>query len=165
MLDLQMLVQSYLDRCDVDDEVFKDNTPSEDWVRRFIARHKLTVRYADNVKPDRCIMSDEVLEFYDHLKQEIGDVPPENIFNFDETNFQDNPSKRKVIAPKGLRRVERMQPTSKQSISIMFCGNAAGKFLSPMTIHKAAERWENWEKGGPESECTVSFYLLTFHTV
>uniref|UniRef100_A0A7M5VFA7 HTH CENPB-type domain-containing protein n=1 Tax=Clytia hemisphaerica TaxID=252671 RepID=A0A7M5VFA7_9CNID len=95
MLDLQMLVQSYLDRCDVDDEVFNDNTPSEDWVRRFIARHKLTVRYADNVKPDRCIMADEVLEFYDHLKEEIGDVPPENIFNFDETNFQDNPSKRK----------------------------------------------------------------------
>ena len=34
--------------------------------------------------------------------------------------------------------------------SIMFCGNAAGTFLSPMTIYKAENLYEKWVVGGPD---------------
>ena len=58
----------------------------------------MTGRVADNVKPARAKMSKEqVEEYFHHLQQELDGVAPENIFNFDETNFTDDPKRKKVL--------------------------------------------------------------------
>lgn len=40
--------------------------------------------------------------------------PPENIYNFDETNLRDDPGVKKCIFKKGTKYCEKVQNTSKQ---------------------------------------------------
>ena len=71
--------------------------PGDDWATSFIRRDQLTTRLADNVKPPRTCISKAVIdEFFDNLESEIKDVTPTHLFNFDETNFTDDPKKKKV---------------------------------------------------------------------
>ena len=53
---------------------------------------------------------------------------------------------------RGLRRVERIMPNSKQAFSLMFCGDATGSFLPPMVVYKAKNIYENWKKDGPKGK-------------
>lgn len=71
------------------------------------------------------------------------------VFNYNETNVQDGPGARKVVVPRGTKRVERVQQHSKVSVSIMVCGNAAGELLPPMVVYKAGNLYDNWTRGGP----------------
>jgi len=41
---------------------------------------------------------------------------------------------------------------SKQSISVMFCGDAAGHFLPPMVVYKAKNVYENWMRSRPQDK-------------
>ena len=49
---------------------------------------------------------------------------------------------------------------SKQSFSVMFCGDAAGHFLPPMVVYKAKNVYENWTKGGPTGKMILIFISL-----
>lgn len=147
--DLRLLVKYYLDRLEIVDRRFKQNTPGIDWANNFMKRHNLTQRLADNVKATRVgVTADEINEFFDNLEVSLKDVPAENIFNFDETHFADNPKSKRVIVKRGKRRVETKIEHSKQSFSVMFCGSATGVYLPPMVIYKAKNRYTGWEEGG-----------------
>ena len=67
----------------------------------------------------------------------LGDVPATNIFNYDETNLQDDPGRNWVFVRRGRKRVETVKDTSKTSVSVMWCGSAAGECLPPMVVYKA----------------------------
>ena len=91
-LDICCIVKTYLDKRGITDSRFKDNMPGPDWVRSFVKRHNLTKRVADNVKHSRAIVNEEVLEeYFKFLYEELKDIPPENIYNYDETNITDDP--------------------------------------------------------------------------
>ena len=63
----------------------------------FIRRHRLVTRQADNVKPERAyIKREQILQFCNNFKEEAKGVPACNIFNFDETNFTDDPETKTV---------------------------------------------------------------------
>ncbi|XP_077969443.1 uncharacterized protein LOC144423754 [Styela clava] len=85
-------------------------------------------------------------------------VPKANIFNCDETNLQDNPGKR-LIVPLGTNRVERIQEHSKTSISLMFCGSAAGVLLSPMVVYAAMNVYTYWTSDGPPPDTIYNAIL------
>lgn len=71
--------------------------PGVAWVARFIRDHNIKVRKADNVKPERANLSTEqVEEYFQNLEKELEGVPPTHVFNFDETNFADDPKKKTV---------------------------------------------------------------------
>ena len=147
--DLRLLVKDYLDKQKIVDRRFKQNTPGVDWVNSFIKRHKLTQRLADNVKAARLgVTENEINEYFDNLEVSLKDIPAENIFNFDETHFVDNPKSKRVIVKRGMRRVETKIEHSKQSFSVMFCGSASGVYLPPMVVYKAKNRYTGWEEGG-----------------
>ncbi|XP_066930866.1 uncharacterized protein [Clytia hemisphaerica] len=147
--DLRYFVQDYLNKKGV--KLFRnENLPSMDWTERFIRDFKLKLRSVDNVKPNRSGLSlEDVNKFFINLEKELDGVPPENIWNFDETNFTDDPGKKKVIVSKRRRRVERCMPHSKTSFSVMCCGNPKGEFMPPMIVYKSKCMWENWKKHGP----------------
>ena len=44
--------------------------------------------------------------FFFNFEKHDQNVPPQNVFNFDETNLTDNPKKKRVFVAKGTRRVE-----------------------------------------------------------
>ena len=73
-----------------------------------------------------------------------------NIFNYDKTNVTDNPSQKKCTVQSRLVRIEQKAEHSKQSVSIMFRGNAVGEYLPPMVVYKAKNLYEGWMVGGPK---------------
>ena len=79
----------------------------------------------------------------------LGPIPPENMWNYDETNMQDDPGKDWVIVRRGRKRVENAKDYSKTTISAMWCGNAAGEMLPPMIVYKAIHCYAGWTIGGP----------------
>jgi len=116
----------------------------------FIKRHGLTTWLADNVKTSHAeISQDTINRYFDNLESIIEGIPPENCFNYNETKVTNNPGSKKVIVRRGLKRVERKIEHSKQSISIMFCGNAIETYLPPMVVYKAQNLYTNWTMGGP----------------
>ena len=86
-----------------------------------------------------------------HLFNVIDGIEPHNIWNYDETSVTDNPGAKMCIVQRGLRRVERKIALSKQAISVMFCGNAVGQFLPPMTVYKSKNLYAEWTRNGPQN--------------
>lgn len=75
-----------------------NNIPGKDWAYSFIQRHPaLSERLAENVKLVRAEVNESTLRNYiSRLSKTVEGIPPENIFNFDETNLTDNPGKKRV---------------------------------------------------------------------
>ena len=109
------------------------------------------LRKTNAIKRSRAALSrEEVTDFFNNYKVSVEGVPPENIFNYDESNLRDEPGTTKCIFRKGTKYCEKVQNSSKSSISIMFCGSAAGKMLPPMVIYKSKFLHKNWCERGPK---------------
>jgi len=105
--DIQLVVISYLDRLGKSSNncnKFNNNLPGKDWVELFLKRNNtLTLRFGENIKRVRAAVSTSVLnEYFDSLNE----VPPHNIFNYDETNFVDDPGKKLVVVRRGTKHPE-----------------------------------------------------------
>ena len=58
----------------------------------WLYEHNLTKRITDNVKAARADANTEVLNnYFDRLEETLNNIPPSNIFNYDETNVTDDP--------------------------------------------------------------------------
>ncbi len=108
--------------------------------------------------------------YFENLEKAIKDIPPENIANYDETNFTDNPGSRKLIFRRGkiadllnsynfrrklsnlftgVKYPENVVANSKSSTSVMFCGTAAGLLLPIYVVYKAMNVYDTWIENGP----------------
>lgn len=146
MQELKNIIKNYLARCGREVKVFKDNLPGADWLKGFLVRNPvLSQRFAENVKRTRAAVDEPMLRsFFENLSNELKDVSPTNIWNFDETNLSDDPGKKKVIVRKGSKYPELIRNASKTSISVMFSGNAAGELLPPYVVYRANKIWTTW---------------------
>ena len=77
------------------------------------------------------------------------EIPPSNLFNYDETNLSDNPGVKKCIFKRGPKYAERIKNNTKASISIMYCGSATGDLLPCYVVHKLEHLWSTWTEGAP----------------
>ena len=150
--DICLLVKSYLDGRGLTDACFTRNMPGVDWIKSFSKRHNLSQRLATNVKSNKAeITCEEVDDYFDNLESALEGIEPSNLYNYDETNVNDDPGAKKVFVRRGLRRrVEHKMEHSKQTVSLMFCGNAIGEFLPPMVVYRAKHVYDDWKRGGPE---------------
>jgi hypothetical protein len=155
IVDIQVLIKSYLERKSRTVQKFANNTPSRDWVRSFIDRQKeLSQRMCQNIKIARAAVTPEVVkEYFEHLSVALnidGDaVEPENLFNYDETNLSDDPGSKVCIFRRGVKYPERVINSTKGNISIMFCGSASGLVLPVYVVYKGEHLWSTWLEGGP----------------
>ena len=71
-------------------------------MRCFMKRQpNLSIRTANMVKRGRAALSQaEVNELFDHIEPVVEGVPPENIWNYDETNMSDNRDLRRLCSKK-----------------------------------------------------------------
>ena len=76
------------------------------------------------------------------------EIPPSNLFNFDEANLSDNPGTKKCLFKRGVKYPERVKDSTKASISMMFCGSADECMLPAYVVHKAEHIWSTWTEGG-----------------
>uniref|UniRef100_A0A1B6BWE3 HTH CENPB-type domain-containing protein n=1 Tax=Clastoptera arizonana TaxID=38151 RepID=A0A1B6BWE3_9HEMI len=122
-----MIAKSYIESKGRKVKTLKNNVPGSEWVKSFLKRHPILTgaRFAANIKRSRAAINKEVLtEYIDNLKEVTKDVPPENIWNYDEFNLTDDPGKKKMIIKRGSN-PERIMNSTKTSISVMFCRSAA----------------------------------------
>jgi hypothetical protein len=112
---------------------FVNNQPGPDFIKGFLRWHKnLTVRQVNLIKRGRVAFSHEIVNaFFDNFYKVTAGVPLENIHNYDETNWQENPGGKKGIVKRGSKYPEEVGDYSKSAVSVMFCGLAAGEFLPP----------------------------------
>lgn len=149
--DTRHIIKSYLNRTGRTVDCFKDNMPGVEWTQGFLKRNPLlTARLAENIKTVRAAIDKETLTAYiEQLKTTIEGIPPENIFNYDETNLTDDPGSKKVIVKRGCKYPENICNKSKAAISIMMCGSAAGEVVPPFVVYKSKYLWDTWTMGGP----------------
>ncbi|XP_064617323.1 uncharacterized protein LOC135481430 [Liolophura sinensis] len=157
ILDLRLLVKTYLSKVGKTVKQFKHNLPSREWAFNFLKRHKghLTRRLCQNIKTARAkVSSESVKSYFDNLKGTLQNVdgspiPPTHIFNYDETNLADDPGIKKCIFKRGVKYPERIRNSTKASTSVMFCGSAAGEMLPIYVVYKAEHIWSTWTEGTP----------------
>jgi len=128
--DLRSYIKDYLDEGMREIPQFKNNLPGIEWVRGFLSRHSelLKNRKCQNISRVRAAVSiDTVEKYFQNLENSLRDVPPENIINYDETNFTDDPGSIKMIFRTGPGRAERIMNTSKVSTSLMFACTPTGQ--------------------------------------
>ncbi|XP_037045724.1 uncharacterized protein LOC119081087 [Bradysia coprophila] len=150
---LRMLVKQYLDELGKVIKRFKNNVPGRDWAYSFLHRHKkeISERLCQNIKRSRAAVSPEVItDYFKLLENELKDVPPQNILNYDETNLRDDPGKKKVIVRRGCKYPERVMNSSKSSTSIMFSAAGDGTILPPYVVYKAVHLYGSWTQNGPK---------------
>jgi hypothetical protein len=97
--DIRTVVRDYLNSIPQKVAEFGDkNTLSDEWVRAFIKQHlELRIKFAENIKRSRAEVSREaLLEYFKELEITLKGVPGENVMNYDETCFVDDPRKTKV---------------------------------------------------------------------
>lgn len=125
-LDFRFLIKAYLDKQGKQIKCFKNNTPGRDWVKLFLTRQTdLSVRFANNIKRSRAAIDETIItEYIDNLSMVTKDVPPENIYNYDETAMAHDPGRSNIICRRGCKYPERVLNSSKSNVSVMFCGNA-----------------------------------------
>ena len=115
-----------------------------------LSRDNLTKRTTDDVKAARAEVNHEVINnYFDNLEEWIKDIPPENIFNYDETNMNDDPDAKLVITQRGKKQIERKIQHSKSSVSVMFAGNAARQYLPSMVVYKSENIYKEWVREAP----------------
>ncbi|CAK1592462.1 unnamed protein product [Parnassius mnemosyne] len=152
IFDLRIVIRTYLEKIGRRVTKFKNNCPGTEWVSSFLKRHScLSQRFATNIKRNRAAIDKETITAYiEILKEVVRDIPPENLWNFDETNLSDDPGQKKVIAKRGAKYPELISNTSKSSTSIMFCGSAKGELLPPYIVYKSKQLWNTWTEQGPK---------------
>jgi len=151
--DLRHLIKSYLDGMGKTVKRFgTDNLPGKDFLYSFLRRHPdLSSRKANLIKRSRAAVSaDQVNDFFDRFEIVAAGVPPQNIFNADETNLQDNPGARKAIFVKGVKYAEKVSDYNKNSISVMFCASATGVLLPQYVVYKGSNVYDGWTRSGPK---------------
>jgi hypothetical protein len=149
--DFRELVKSYLDMAGRR-TIFKNNFPTDHFVKHFLGRHKqLTFRKANNIKRSRAMVTrEEVEKFFENYTKTVEVVPAENIWNYDETNFCDDPGTCKAMFKKGTKYAERVMNTTKSAVSAMLCASAKGVVMPPYVVYKALNLYESWTWGGPK---------------
>ena len=163
------MVQSYC--IDVEKEVpFYNKRPGKDWVLSLERRweHILIRRWREGIgwKRARGLTKENVDHFYGLFENlvEKYDIEPNHMWNTDETAFQTENSAGKVYVGADRRHAYSVQSEGgKSTYSVLFCCNATGTLLPPMTVYQSKKLYLDWQKGGVEGAsytCTPNGMML-----
>ena len=119
---------------------FRDGIPGKDWFLNLKKRHpEISIKKPQKLSVTRAkSMNKQVIdEYFELLKSNLDElkVQPNQIWNCDETNMQLEHTPKSVVGRKGSNLPGRVS-NSKESVSVLGCGNAAGDIMSPMVIVK-----------------------------
>ena len=88
------------------------------------------------------IWSSNILKIWKTLlKKMVEFILSTHIFNYDETNFSDDPGIKKSVFKYEVKYAKQIKDISKTLVSIMYCGFAAGRFLPCYVVYKSEHLW------------------------
>lgn len=158
-MDLRLMVKSYVQLAEIETP-FNDGLPGKDWCISFERRWKesLGKRKPEILTKSRAadLSSETIRTFFTMyeetlVKNDLRDSP-ERIFNLDETGLRTDPLSGKAFVRQGRKTAYCVTPTGgKTMFTVLFCGSAAGSYMPPFVVYKAAHLYDSWCKGGPEN--------------
>ena len=88
-----------------------------------------------------------VNDFYDVIEKHISDenLKPEQVWNLDESGFPTDPSRSKVISPRGEVGYKITWAAGPENISTLAAVNAAGRVLDPLIIFAGKNFQSTWK--------------------
>lgn len=90
------MVAAYLTKQKRTVKKLTNNIPGDDWALGFMKRNGLTNRIAMSIRKKRASINKEQLkQCFDNIQNELKDITPCNIWNYDVANLRDNPGARK----------------------------------------------------------------------
>ena len=120
---------------------FKRGVPSDMWWRRLKARHAdFSLRSTEATGANRhdAMTRSRLNSYFSDLKGVLDTFDfhshPERVWNMDETGVQMTHKPHKVLATKGTKTVHGKASVSRETITVIACGNAAGQAISPYFI-------------------------------
>ena len=96
--------------------------------RRGSSAAKITVKHFEELK--------EQFLFDINAIVEIEDIPPDLVFNWDQTGISIVPGSTWTMEDKGSKRIEIVGISDKRQITALFCGTLAGEFLPLQVIYQ-----------------------------
>uniref|UniRef100_A0A8C2ZHE7 HTH CENPB-type domain-containing protein n=1 Tax=Cyclopterus lumpus TaxID=8103 RepID=A0A8C2ZHE7_CYCLU len=116
--------------------------------------HRLTARTPDIIDRGRasCAKRGPIEEYFRLLTTTLEEhglrEKPRQIYNCDETGFQLDSSRRKVIVPRGTKHAYRQAQGTRDHITILACLNAGGEDVPPFIIYKGGYPGGPYNKKG-----------------
>ncbi|KAJ8869995.1 hypothetical protein PR048_029006 [Dryococelus australis] len=146
------IVRNYLNSQKRTAPLFKKNMPGWDWRKIFSRRHSdLKAVFGQSISRKHAqVDKDMINKFFDKLERVLVNVPPQNIFNYDETGFHDCPKKGKYLFQHQNRHPEIIWNSTQSCFTVMFCGNASGELSSPYFVFKGKNKMSDWLMDGPK---------------
>ncbi|XP_062565633.1 uncharacterized protein LOC134227939 [Armigeres subalbatus] len=125
---------------------FKDDIPGDDYFLNFKRRHGLSHKKPQSVEVARKRAADPfvISEYFQLLKEVTRNVPPERIYNIDETSFCLDPSRIKVVGAKGRAAHRLTAGPGRENYTVLMGGNAFGDKLGPLIIFRGKNLWDSW---------------------
>lgn len=120
---------------------------SQDWWNGFKVRHRsLALRMPEGISAARAeaFNPKRIEDFFNDLREifDENDIHqfPQLVFNCDETGLSSCPQNgRRVIAAKGARLVQKLQPGERGSLTtVLVCSSATGDLIPPFIIFKGS---------------------------
>ena len=145
---------------------FKNDCPGKDWIRGFMNRNKLPLKKAtmiSSVKKSATGNPFIVYDFFDVIEDIINkhDIPPNNIWNCDESGFPHDPSKCLVISVKGEVACKVTSRSDQENTTTLAVASATERVLDPLIIFTGKNFQSTW-KG---SIFAVWFDLFRQHVI
>ena len=143
--DVRKLVYTYCKKHDIPKNFCeKSGMAGRAWMDGFRKRHpELSLRKPEGVSSQRAASFNraKVDQFYDVLestlftKDGVRNIPPENIYNADESGYTIVQKPHKVLAKTGKRYVGQITSGEKgKTVTTVCCVSAAGQFVPPLFI-------------------------------
>ena len=130
---------------------FKDEIAGKKWVSLFLKRHK--TKLSERKRTGTSYSKESIEIFYKFLDDfyEKGKLPPDRIYNVDESGITLVQSKvAKVIGLKGKKQIAALTSGERGAlITIVACMNAFGSFMPPLVIFPRKNMSEKLKKGAP----------------
>ena len=118
-MDIKLFVKGYLNKLQREVKKFKNNTPGEERIASFLARHKtLSYRMCQNIKRSRSELKPSDVREYFAKRKPSKMCLLKKIMNYDETNLAYDPGMKRCVFKRGVKYPERVINFSKGNVSL-----------------------------------------------
>ena len=143
----------------------KNKSAGDDWLKGFRKRHKdISLKHPEATSSARASVFNKhnVEAFFSNLQQVLttastGTIPPQNIYNLDETGICTVQKPKQIFATTGIKQVGRITSAERgENVTLCACINAIGHALPPVYIFPRVHFKEHMLKGAPYGSLGLS---------